>query len=172
MTMERDPNLAPPTIIDLENQDNVFLVLEELGIAHMQSMWIRRHAPEHEDAQAVHEQAAEFLEDLIGIFLGQAGADRVKPNTWAGARLASHLAMALGLNAANDEAAIREALDRYLDDLNLLTAYEASEKAAGRTLPAKDYIDFMAGWSALFSGKANRLLLPMAFLVHKASEEA
>ena len=39
-------------------------------------------------------------------------------------------------------------------------------------MPSKDYNDLMEGWSALFAGKANRLLTPLPLLLHKVNEMA
>ena len=85
----------PHDAVDLTNQDTVFLVLEELGIAHMQHVWLKTNAPDHEDAKAVEAQAEEFFEDLCAILAGRADPSRVVANGWAGAALAAHLRRAL-----------------------------------------------------------------------------
>ena len=172
MPLNRKARFALPALIDREDEENIFFVLEELGLAHLQSMWIKKHEPERSGAAAVHAQEVAFFGDLLTILSGEAQSRRVKPNTWAGDRLASHLAVSLGLDGQTDKRIIREAMERFLDDLNLLTSYEQSVKAAGRVIPSKDYNDLMEGWSALFAGKANRLLTPLPLLLHKVNEMA
>ena len=61
----RDAEFAPHAAIDLRDQNSMFLALEELGIACMQDAWIRSNDPGHKDAAAVHEQAEEFLADIL-----------------------------------------------------------------------------------------------------------
>lgn len=156
-------------ILDLQNQSSVFIALEELGIAHMQHVWLSKHHPTHEDGPAIAQQAQEFFEDFVAILLGKTDATRVKPNSWAGDPVADHLAVALGLEVADNESVVREALTHYLNDLTLLTERDAELQAKGEKLPPKEYIDFMAGWSALFSGAQQQLVLPEAFILFKAS---
>ena len=170
----------PHDAVDLTNQDTVFLVLEELGIAHMQHVWLKTNAPEHEDAKAVEAQAEEFFEDLCAILAGRADPSRVVANGWAGASLAAHLRRALKkeieakralwangrtVDAIDDDTTIVLALRCYLECVEKLTALDAAEKAAGRKLPAEDYIQVMAGWSGVFSGKHETLEIPDAYRV-------
>lgn len=169
---------APHPAIDLTSQDNVFLALEELGIAHMQHHWILKNAPDHEDAAAVAEQAKEFLEDITVLFAGGAGPERVVPNGWAGMRMGGHLRRAMpsvlteyltaagderGLESVPDEEIIRTALEAYLVSLEKVSAEDAACAARGAKLPPKDYIDFMAAWSGVFSGVADTLKLDPRF---------
>ena len=87
--------IRPYGVVDLTDQSTMLLVLEELGIAHLQDEWLRTHTPEAPDAAQAAEQHEEFFEDLCAILEGQAGPDRVEPNGWAGAKLASHLRAAM-----------------------------------------------------------------------------
>ena len=168
----------PHDAVDLTNQDTVFLVLEELGIAHMQHVWLKTNAPDHEDAKAVEAQAEEFFEDPCAILAGRADPSRVVANGWAGAALAAHLRRALKteieaklalwangrtVDAIDDDTTIVLALRCYLECIEKLTALDAAEKAAGRKLPAEDYIRVMAGWSGVFSGKNEALEIPDAY---------
>lgn len=175
---ERDPEFAPHAAVSLRDQSSMLLALEELGIAHMQDAWIRANEPAHPDAAAVHEQAEEFRADIMTILSGKAGEDRVVAEGWAGAALASHLRKALaseisrkGADAAqlSDEAVIGAALDCYLADLALLTERDTREQMMGRKVPAKEYMDFMVGWSGVMCGKADTLNLPQGFLLYKGS---
>lgn len=169
---------APHPAIDLMNQDNVFLALEELGIAHMQHCWILANAPEHEDAAAVAEQASEFLEDLTSLFVGEAGPDRVVTNGWAGLKMGGHLRRTMptvlaarlpeafagqALESVPDAVIIRTALEAYLSSLEKVSTEDAAHAARGAKLPAKDYVDFMVAWSGVFSGKADALKLDPRF---------
>lgn len=163
--MQNESEFKPHDAIDLTNQDNVFLALEELGIAHMQHVWVRENAPEHEDAAAVEAQAHEFREDLEGLFLGAGGPERVVPNGWAGTRLANHLRTALadrlGFKALRDDrTVVGAALEAYLSDIEALTRLDAVKKAEGGKLDPRLYINFMAAWSGVFCGSADALSLP------------
>ena len=169
----RDAEFAPHAAIDLRDQNSMFLALEELGIACMQDAWIRSNDPGHKDAAAVHEQAEEFLADILMLLS-------------TGAELAKHLRASLrqelaaetaaqglegGTDAMSDEAVIRLALSCYLKDLELLTARDAHEKMLGRKIEPKEYIDFMIGWSGVFSGAKPSLELPMAFMIFKGAQK-
>lgn len=162
-----DPEFKPHDAVDLTDQSTMFLVLEELGIAHMQDAWLQANDPANADAAQVAEQAREFFADLCGILCGRAGPERVVANGWAGAKLAAHLrasAPAVTGAEASDEEAVANALRAYLASLDKLTAREAAEKAAGRELSPKDYIDLMAAWSGLFCGLKSELQLDAAYL--------
>lgn len=158
-----DPSLRPHEAIDLTEQNAVFLLLEELGVAHMQHAWVAEHEPTNEDLAALAAQAREFFADSCAILMGQAAQDRVKPNDWAGARLADHLRSALSAEVthfaetpaeeASDDAVVAASLAAYLTSLDKLSALQASEAAAGREFGPKHYIDMMAVWSGIFSGK-------------------
>ena len=76
-----------------------------------------------------------------------------------------------GADAMSDEAVIRLALSCYLKDLELLTARDAHEKMLGRKIEPKEYIDFMIGWSGVFSGAKPSLELPMAFMIFKGAHK-
>ena len=180
----RDAEFVPHAAIDLRDQNSMFLALEELGIAHMQDAWIRNNEPDHKDAAAVHEQAEEFLNDIAMLLSTGGDESRIVQNGWAGVELAKHLrasikqelaaeAAAQGIEAGadeqSDEAVIRLALSCYLKDLEILTARDAHEKMMGRKVEPKEYIDFMIGWSGIFSGVKPSLELPMAFMVFKAA---
>ena len=101
---------APHPAIDLMNQDNVFLALEELGIAHMQHCWILANAPEHEDAAAVAEKVtrgeirgSEAVEEILAYMQEQyGGLSEQMAGTYAG--MVDNLADA----EANAEAAYGE----------------------------------------------------------------
>lgn len=41
MPLNRKARFALPALIDREDEENIFFVLEELGLAHLQSMWIK-----------------------------------------------------------------------------------------------------------------------------------
>lgn len=162
-----DPSLKPHEAIDLTDQNMIFLLLEELGVAHMQHAWVSEHEPKNPDLTALAAQAWEFFIDSCGILMGRAGADRVKPNDWAGARLADHLRSAIGAEVthfaqtpaeeASDEAVIASALTAYLKSLDKLTALQQAEAAAGREFGPKHYIDMMAVWSGVFAGTKSDL---------------
>ena len=111
---------------------------------------------------------------------------RIVQNGWAGAELAKHLRASLrqelaaetaaqglqgGTDAMSDEVVIRLALSCYLKDLELLTARDAHEKMLGRKIEPKEYIDFMIGWSGVFSGAKPSLELPMAFMIFKGAQK-
>ncbi len=140
----------------------MFLVLEELGIAHMQDVWIRANAPEHEDAVAIRAQAEEFLADLKTLLSGKGEPSRIVANGWAGEALEAHLRAALGSSIPGEDV-IGEALACYLKGLEKLTEADAKAKAAGGKLDPRLYIAFMAGWSGLFCGKKTALEIPEAF---------
>lgn len=170
----RSPEFKPHDPIDVTDQNTIFLVLEELGIAHMQHVWLSTHSPDHEDAEQVAGQAREFFIDLCAILGGHVGADRVKPNDWAGAALARHLRGAVPaliekfaekpVDEANDEETIASVLAAYLKSLDKLSEKQAQEAAAGREFGPKHYIDLMAAWSGLFCGLKDKLSLDDAFL--------
>lgn len=177
---ERDPQYAPHVAIDLRDQNSVFLALEELGIAQIQDAWIQKNQPDHEDAKLVHEQAVEFMDDMVQLLAGHADESRVVPNDWAGEKLATHLRTSLrsemqrlhretDLDTLDTDALIRIALECYVHDLKLLTERDQMEKMMGREVPAKEYIDFMVGWSGIFSGVATSLELPQGFLMFKGT---
>ncbi len=169
----RSTEFRPHDPIDVTDQNTIFLVLEELGIAHMQHAWLSAHSPEHEDAEQVANQAKEFFLDSCAILGGHVGPDRVKPNDWAGAALASHLRAAVPeliekyaekpAAAADDEEAIASVLAAYLKSLDKLSAKQSEEAAAGREFGPKHYIDVMAAWSGLFCGLKDKLTLDDAF---------
>ena len=87
----QEPNqeFAPALQPDFTNQDHVFIVLEELGIAYMQNAWIERNSPDHADAKAVKAQSEEFREDVVSLLTGKADKSRFVDNGWAGAKLAA-----------------------------------------------------------------------------------
>ena len=58
--------IRPYGVVDLTDQSTMLLVLEELGIAHLQDEWLRTHTPEAPDAAQAAEQHEEFFEDPIG----------------------------------------------------------------------------------------------------------
>ncbi|MFR6358732.1 MAG: hypothetical protein ACLUNV_03420 [Sutterella wadsworthensis] len=81
--------------------------------------------PGHKDAAAVHEQAEEFLADILMLLSTGGDESRIVQNGWAGAELAKHLRASLrqelaaetaaqglegGTDAMSDEAVIRLAL--------------------------------------------------------------
>lgn len=157
---------------DLRDQSTVFLMLEELGIAELQSDWLTAHDPGSEDCRAALEQAEEFLDDIAGLFSGAGSADRIEPNGWAGKAMADHIRAAMpaavaqkaGLSAEaaaglDDAALLRTALETFIESLRLLSAHqEAIVTEGGKPNPA-DYIQLMAAWSGFFSGEAERLEL-------------
>ena len=59
--------VRPYGVVDLTDQSTMLLVLEELGIAHLQDEWLRTHTPEAPDAAQAAEQHKEFFEDLCAI---------------------------------------------------------------------------------------------------------
>ena len=79
----RDAEFAPHAAIDLRDQNSMFLALEELGIACMQDAWIRSNDPGHKDAAAVHEQAEEFLADILMLLSTGGDESRIVQNGWA-----------------------------------------------------------------------------------------
>lgn len=160
--------------VDLTDQSTMFLILEELGITHMQDEWLHANAPGSPDLTVAEEQHREFFEDLCGILNGEAGEERVVANGWAGERLVAHLRAAVpdvlgkaleesGKDAGPEKAADREVLAAVLRaferSLSRLTAREAAMKAAGKTMSAEEYIQLMAGWSALLCGLRTTLEL-------------
>lgn len=170
----RSAEFKPHDPIDVTDQNTVFLVLEELGIAHMQHAWLSTHSPDHEDAEQVAGQAREFFLDCCAILGGHVGVERVKPNDWAGAKLAAHLRASIPeliakfaekpAAEAGDEETIACALAAYMKSLDKLSAKQAEEAAAGREFGPKHYIDLMAEWSGLFCGLKDKLSLDDAFL--------
>ena len=96
----QEPNqeFAPALQPDFTNQDHVFIVLEELGIAYMQNAWIERKSPDHADAAAVKAQSEEFREDVVSLLTGKAEKSRYVDNGWVGAKLAAHLRKVFGDN--------------------------------------------------------------------------
>ena len=178
---ERDSQYTPHVAIDLRDQNSMFLALEELGIAQMQDAWIQKNQPDHEDAQVVHEQAVEFMDDMVHLLAGHADESRVVASDWAGEKLATHVKTSLGdeikrvhrgidLDALDMEGLIRAGLECYVSDLKLLTERDQLEKMMGREVPAQEYIDFMVGWSAIFAGTKTELELPQKFFIWKASK--
>lgn len=181
---EKSPEFAPHDAIDLRDQNNVFLALEELGIAHMQHVWVRENDPRHKDAAVVAEQAEEFLADMTGLLLKGDDPARVVQNGWAGAAVAAHLRKAIAselrrklektgredaVETLSDEDTVRFSLLCYLDDVECLTARDTMEKMMGRKVPPQEYIDFMIGWSGVFCGRKDTLELPTAFMLFKGS---
>lgn len=168
--------LAPALQPDFTNHDNVFLVLEELGIAYMQNAWIERNSPDHADAPAVKAQADEFRADVQDLFTGRADKSRYIDNGWVGARLAAHLRKVFAqdevMASADDDAVIGRAIGLFLADLDVLMAHEQHEAMLGRKLEPKEYIDLMVAWSGVFSGQHDTLSLPMPFLIFKARVHA
>ena len=181
---EKSPEFAPHDAIDLRDQNNVFLALEELGIAHMQHVWVRENDPQHKDAAVVAEQAEEFLADMTGLLLKGDDPARLVQNGWAGAAVATHLRKAIAselrrklektgredaVETLSDEDTVRLSLLCYLDDVERLTARDTMEKMMGRKVPPQEYIDFMIGWSGVFCGRKDTLELPTAFMLFKGS---
>jgi hypothetical protein len=179
-----DQQFAPHDPVDFRNQNTMFLVLEEFGIACMQDDWIRKNDPQNKDAEAVHRQAEEFFEDLHSLLL-DGDIRRVIANGWTGAAIAAHLKKALApeLEASlrtegsqqsaaelSDSDVIGRALTLYKDELKLFAALDAHEKAEGRKVPPKVYIDFMVAWSGVFSGKNASLVLPEMLTAFGRSE--
>ncbi len=159
----------PHDPIDLQDQNTIFLALEELGVAHMQHHWVSVHCPENGDLPLLKEQAAEFFEDLAGIFMGRAGEDRVKKTGWAGEKLAAHLLGALpagmlarygAAQGAGTEDVVRAALRAYGASLDKISDKLDREREAGAKLNPKVYIDLMAMWSGVFSGLKGAFSLP------------
>ena len=165
----QEPNqeFAPALQPDFTNQDHVFIVLEELGIAYMQNAWIERNSPDHADAKAVKAQSEEFREDVVSLLTGKAEKSRFVDNGWAGAKLAAHLR-----KVSADEEVIRRAVAMFQADLDVLMAHEEHEAMLGRKLEPKEYIDLMVAWSGVFSGVRDSLSLPTAFLIFKAQAHA
>ena len=171
----QEPNqeFAPALQPDFTNQDHVFIVLEELGIAYMQNAWIERNSPDHADAKAVKAQSEEFREDVVSLLTGKS---RFVDNGWAGAKLAAHLRKVFGEEVGTaetaDEEVIRRAVAMFQADLDVLMAHEEHEAMLGRKLEPKEYIDLMVAWSGVFSGVRDSLSLPTAFLIFKAQAHA
>lgn len=174
----QEPNqeFAPALQPDFTNQDHVFIVLEELGIAYMQNAWVERNSPDHADAKAVKAQSDEFREDVVSLLTGKAEKSRYVDNGWVGAKLSQHLKKVFGDEVgsadASDEEVIRRAVAMFLADLDVLMAHEAHEAALGRKLEPKEYIDLMVAWSGVFSGVRESLSLPTPFLIFKAQAHA
>ena len=166
----QEPNqeFAPALQPDFTNQDHVFIVLEELGIAYM--------SPDHADAEAVKAQSEEFREDVVSLLTGKADKSRFVDNGWVGAKLAAHLRKVFGEEVGtaetSDEEVIRRAVAMFLADLDVLMAHEEHEAMFGRKLEPKEYIDLMVAWSGVFSGVRDTLSLPTAFLIFKAQAHA
>jgi hypothetical protein len=169
-----DQQFAPHDPVDFRNQNTMFLVLEEFGIACMQDDWIRKNDPQNKDAEAGHRQAKEFFDDLHSLLL-DGDIRRVIANGWTGVAIAAHLKKALApeleealhsegsqqsVAELSDSDVIARALSLYRDDLRRFATLDAHEKAAGRKVPPKVYIDFMVAWSGVFSGKNASLVLP------------
>lgn len=155
--------IRPYGVVDLTDQSTMLLVLEELGIAHLQDEW-HRAAEQHE----------EFFEDLCAILEGQAGPDRVEPNGWAGAKLASHLRAAMpevlaraliegggssDPSVRSDHDVVAAALRAFEASLSRLSAHQEKIKTEGAQADPAEYIQLMIGWSGVFSGKAEALKL-------------
>lgn len=67
--------------------------------------WIRSNDPGHKDAAAVHEQAEEFLADILMLLSTGGDESRIVQNGWAGAELAKHLRASLRQELAAETAA-------------------------------------------------------------------
>ena len=162
--------IRPYGVVDLTDQSTMLLVLEELGIAHLQDEWLRTHTPEAPDAA----QAAEQHEEFCAILEGQAGPDRVEPNGWAGAKLASHLRAAMpevlaraliegggssDPSVRSDHDVVAAALRAFEASLSRLSAHQEKIKTDGAQADPAEYIQLMIGWSGVFSGKADALKL-------------
>lgn len=168
--MTANEEFAPALCVDFKNQDHVFLILEELGVAHMQFVWVRDHDPDHADAAEVQAQAREFFDDIVSLLSGEGDASRYVDNGWVGRALAAHLASGLDLDTeSSPREVVGRAVSMYLTDLETLMQHEAHEKMLGRQLAPKEYVDLMIAWSGLFCGKKETLELPVAFAVFKAS---
>ena len=182
MTDQRDQAFAPHAAVDLTDQNSMLLALEELGIAHMQNIWVQEHDPNHKDADALAAQAEEFSSDMLELLSVGNDPTRVVQNGWAGAALARHLRTALAVELADfltkhgkttpleeisDNEVIEYALERYLEDVELLTKRDTEEKNKGRKVPAQEYMGFMIAWSGVFSGHKDRLWLPKKFLAYR-----
>ena len=174
----QEPNqeFAPALQPDFTNQDHVFIVLEELGIAYMQNAWVERNSPDHADAKAVKAQSEEFREDVVSLLTGKAEKSRYVDNGWVGAKLSQHLKKVFGDEVgsadASDEEVIRRAVAMFQADLDVLMAHEEHEAMLGRKLEPKEYIDLMVAWSGVFSGVRESLSLPTPFLIFKAQAHA
>ena len=174
----QEPNqeFAPALQPDFTNQDHVFIVLEELGIAYMQNAWVERNSPDHADAKAGKAQSDEFREDVVSLLTGKAEKSRYVDNGWVGAKLSQHFKKVFGDEVgsadASDEEVIRRAVAMFQADLDVLMAHEAHEAALGRKLEPKEYIDLMVAWSGVFSGVRESLSLPTPFLIFKAQAHA
>ena len=166
--------IRPYGVVDLTDQSTMLLVLEELGIAHLQDEWLRTHTPEAPDAAQAAEQHEEFFEDLCAILEGQAGPDRVEPNGWAGAKLASHLRAAMpevlaraliegggssDPSVRSDHDVVAAPLRAFEASLSRLSAHQEKIKTEGAQADPAEYIQLMIGWSGVFSGKAEALKL-------------
>ncbi|MDO5531736.1 hypothetical protein [Sutterella sp.] len=163
------PEVAPSGPVDLTDQSTVFLVLEELGIAHMQNDWLAANAPGSDDAAAAAEQEKEFFEDLCDMLLGKSAPERVVQNDWAGERLVAHLCKgipqvlqrdAIDPETADPRQIVVCVLREYEKTLTQLTTALEKRKAAGEEPSAAEYINFMVAWSGFLSGKAPTLSLP------------
>ena len=174
MTEHQSQEFAPHPAVDLTDQNMMFLVLEELGIASIQNFWLQAHEPEHEDAARIQEQALEFLDDLTEMLANPGDGERVVDNGWTGDKLCdflrAHLPSALNVGPleGNNTDVARFALEAYVADIKLLTDMDEQEQMMGRKLDPKIYIDFMKAWSGIFSGKDTTLELPMALNLYKA----
>lgn len=166
--------VRPYGVVDLTDQSTMLLVLEELGIAHMQDEWLRTHTPDAPDASAAAEQHKEFFEDLCGILLGKAGPDRVESNGWAGQKLAAHLRAAMPdvlarvlvenesaktPEEACDRDVVAAALKAFEASLSKLSEHQEALRKSGEKADPAEYIQLMIGWSGVFSGKAEKLNL-------------
>ena len=169
----RDAEFAPHAAIDLRDQNSMFLALEELGIACMQDAWIRSNDPGHKDAAAVHEQAEEFLADILMLLSTGGDESRIVQNGWAGAELAKHLRASLRQELAAETAAqgLEGGTDAMSDEVVIRLALSCYLKMLGRKIEPKEYIDFMIGWSGVFSGAKPSLELPMAFMIFKGAQK-
>lgn len=173
LQMTAQEEFAPALCVDFTNQDHVFLILEELGVAHMQNVWMASNDPEHADAAEVAAQAQEFSQDIVSLLAGEGEAGRFVDNGWVGERLAAHLRAGLKLgDAPTTREVMNAAVSAYLQDLEVLMAHEAHEKALGKRLAPKEYVDLMIAWSGLVCGKNETLDLPMSFAVFKAAQSA
>lgn len=171
---QADQGFKPLDAIDLKDQSTAFLALEELGIAYIQNTWIQANQPDHKDAQALKEQAGEFLADIIDLFSGHVPDGRLAGNQWAGAAMAAHLKSALTGRldpAGDDRETIARAMDLYLADLDVLCREDQRLARAGEKMTPHEYIQLMTAWSGVFSGQAAALTYTDAFTGYRAAHQ-
>ncbi len=149
------------------SRQDLLELLEELAACHLENVWLQKHFPHRPESQHTHRRAQTVFETAVALLCGATVPGTVRPAV-TGEALAAHLCVGLGLVGSSEESVIRQALNRYLDDLVVYLEPCSGQTKTAQLPPIEEFREFVAGWAAFLAAESATLTLPADFLVSKA----